>query len=144
MTNPDWKSLADMPRSQAISATIGTSADLRLIQYLQALPANQRWARFPMGTDEAALRSVLRGTAGAALVWAPALWALQAREQDFAKLRLIASAPLPVSTADVGAALLSNEPFVRNAVDQAIASLTTDGTMEALLKGSKFPATPVK
>ncbi len=64
VTNPDWKSLADMPRSQAISATIGTSADLRLIQYLQALPANQRWSRFPMGTDEAALRSVLRGTAG--------------------------------------------------------------------------------
>jgi len=24
-----------------------------------------------MGTDEAALRSVMRGTAGAALVWAP-------------------------------------------------------------------------
>ena len=41
-------------------------------------------------------------------------------------------------------ALLSNEPFVRNAVDQAIASLTTDCTMQALLKGSKFPATPVK
>jgi polar amino acid transport system substrate-binding protein len=97
-----------------------------------------------MGTDEAALRSVLRGTAGAALIWAPALWALQAREQEFAKLRLIASTPLPVSTADVGAALLSNEPFVRNAVDRAIASLTADGTMEALLKGSKFPATPVK
>jgi polar amino acid transport system substrate-binding protein len=144
VTNPDWKSLADMPRSQAISATIGTGADLRLIQYLQALPANQRWSRFPMGTDEAALRSVLRGTAGAALVWAPGVWALQAREQEFSKLRLIAPTPLPASTADVGAALLSNEPFMRSAVDQAIASLTADGTLEALLKGSKFPATPVK
>jgi len=144
VTNPDWKSLADMPRSQAIGATIGTSADLRLIQYLQALPANQRWSRFPMASDEAALRAVLRGTAGAALVWAPGLWALQAREQEFSKLRLIAPTPLPVSTADVGAALLSNEPFMRSAVDQAIVSLTADGTMEALLKGSKFPATPVK
>ena len=144
VTNPDWKSLADMPRSQAIGATIGTSADLRLIQYLQALPANQRWSRFPMASDEAALRAVLRGTAGAALVWAPGLWALQAREQEFSKLRLIAPTPLPASTADVGAALLSNEPFMRSAVDQAIASLTADGTMEALLKGSKFPATPVK
>src|SRR5262249_36259962 len=123
VTNPDWKSLADMPRSQAIGATIGTSADLRLIQYLQALPANQRWSRFPMGSDEAALRAVLRGTVGAALIWAPGLWALQEREQEFTKLRLIASTPLPVSTADVGAALLSNEPFVRNAVDRAIASL---------------------
>src|SRR5262245_1185933 len=143
-TDPGWKSLADMPRSQAIGATIGTSADLRLIQYLQALPARERWSRFPMADDEAALRVVLRGTAGAALVWAPALWALQAREQDFAKLRVIAPAPLPVSTADVGAALLSNESFLRSSVDRAIASLTADGTIEALLRDSKFPATPVK
>src|SRR5215510_278483 len=143
-TDPGWKSLADMPRSQAIGATIGTSADLRLIQYLQALLARERWSRFPMADDEAALRVVLRGTAGAALVWAPALWALQAREQDFAKLRVIAPAPLPVSTADVGAALLSNESFLRSSVDRAIASLTADGTIEALLRASKFPATPVK
>ena len=144
VTNPDWKALSDMPRSLAIGATIGTSADLRLIQYLQSLTPNQRWSRFPMASDEAALRAVLRGTAGAALVWAPALWALQAREQDFAKLRLIAPTPLPVSTADVGAALLSNESFLRSSVDQAIASLTADGTMEALLRDGKFPAIPVK
>ena len=50
------KSLADMPKSKAIGATIGTSADIRLIQYLQALPAEQRWSRFPMGSDELALR----------------------------------------------------------------------------------------
>jgi polar amino acid transport system substrate-binding protein len=97
-----------------------------------------------MADDEAALRAVLRGTTGAALVWAPALWALQAREQEFAKLRVVAPAPLPVSTADVGAALLSNEPFMRNGVDRAIASLTADGTLEALLRDSRFPATPVK
>ena len=144
VTNPDWKALADMPRSQAIGATIGTSADLRLIQYLQALAPNQRWSRFPMSSDEAALRAVLRGTAGAALVWAPALWALQAKDQDFAKLRVIAPAPLPVSTADVGAALLSNQSFLRSSVDQAIASLTADGTMDALLSNGKFPATSVK
>ena len=144
VTDPVWKSLADMPRSQAIGATIGTSADLRLIQYLLALPANQRWSRFPMADDEATLRAVLRGTAGAALVWAPALWALQARDQEFAKLRVIAPAPLPISTADVGAALLSNESFLRSGVDRAIASLTADGTLEALLRASKFPATPVK
>jgi len=144
VTHPDWKSLADMPRSQAIGATIGTSADLRLIQYLQALTPNQRWSRFPMSNDEAALRAVIRGTAGAALVWAPALWALQAREPDLAKLRLVSPAPLPVSTADVGAALLSNQAFLRSSVDQAIASLTADGTLQALLSAGKFPATPVK
>jgi polar amino acid transport system substrate-binding protein len=144
VADPGWKSLADMPRSQAIGATIGTSADIRLIQYLQSLPAKDRWSRFPMSTDEAALRAVLRGTMGAALVWSPSLWALQAADQAFAKLRLIAPAPLPVSTADVGAAMLANETFLRNGVDQAIASLIADGTIQAILSSSKFPATAVR
>jgi polar amino acid transport system substrate-binding protein len=139
-----WKSLADMPRSQAIGATMGTSADLRLIQYLQALAPKDRWSRFPLSSDEAALRAVLRGMTGAALVWAPSLWALQAGDPAFGKLRLIAPAPLPVSTADVGAAMLSNETFLRNAVDQAIASLAADGTIQALLNEAKFPAISVK
>jgi hypothetical protein len=54
-----WNALADMPRAQAIGATIGTSADIRLIQYLQSLPADSQWSRFPMGSDELALRALV-------------------------------------------------------------------------------------
>jgi polar amino acid transport system substrate-binding protein len=144
VTDGSWKSLADMPRSQAIGATIGTSADLRLIQYLQALPANERWNRFPMSSDEFALRALVRGSVGAALVWGPALWALQANDPAFAKLRLIPPTPLPSVTADVGAALLANEAFLRSSVDQAIASLSEDGTIQKILTSNKFPATTVK
>jgi polar amino acid transport system substrate-binding protein len=144
VANGNWKSLAEMPKSQAIGATIGTSADLRLIQYLQALTANERWSRFPMASDEFALRAVLRGTVGAALVWGPSLWALQMNDQTFAKLRLIAPAPLPASTADVGAAMLANEAFLRSSVDKAIASLSEDGTIQAILSSNKFPAVAVK
>jgi polar amino acid transport system substrate-binding protein len=139
-----WKSLADMPRSQAIGATIGTTADLRLIQYLQSLSPRDRWDRFPMSSDEAALRAVLRGTTGAALVWAPALWALQASDKAFGRLRPIAPTPLPVSIADVGAAMLANEPFLRSNVDRAIAALTADGTISKILSSSKFPATAAR
>src|SRR5262245_58414835 len=32
-TNAGWRSLADVPKTQAIGSTMGTSADLRLIQY---------------------------------------------------------------------------------------------------------------
>ena len=97
-----------------------------------------------MSSDEFALRAVLRGTVGAALVWGPSLWALQMSDQAIAKLRVIAPAPLPVSTADVGAAMLANEAFLRSSVDQAIASLTADGTIKAILDTNKFPAEPVK
>jgi len=60
------------------------------------------------------------------------------------KMRVIAPTPLPVSTADIGAAVLASETFLRNAVDQAIASLIADGTLQGILTGSKFPAVPVK
>jgi len=43
--NAQWNSLADVPRTQAVGSTIGTSGDIRLIQYLQALPADSRLQR---------------------------------------------------------------------------------------------------
>src|SRR4029077_13310839 len=74
--DPAWKSLGDMPATRAIGATVGTGADMRLTQYLMASPADRRWDKSPMSSDGAALQAVMRGTTGAALVWAPALWAL--------------------------------------------------------------------
>jgi polar amino acid transport system substrate-binding protein len=143
-TNAGWRSLADVPRSQAIGSTMGTSADLRLIQYLQALGQAERWARFPMGTDEGALKALTSGTVGVALVWGPALWALQRNDPALAGVRVIAPSPLPASTMDVGAAVLANESFLRSNVDRAIASLVADGTIQRILDDDKFPATAPK
>jgi polar amino acid transport system substrate-binding protein len=142
--DPAWKSLADMPKSTAIGATIGTSADIRLIQYLQALPAEQRWSRFPMGSDELTLQALQRGTVGVALVWGPSFWSLQKSDPSLAGLRLISPRPLPDTTVGIGAILLANETFLRKNVDDAIAALTADGTIEAILNRAKFPATPAK
>ena len=139
-----WRALADMPKSRAIGATMGTGADLRLIQYLQALTPAERWSRFPMSSDEAALKALMSGTVGIALVWGPALWALQRSDAGYAKLRLLSPSPLPAASADVGAAVLANESFLRSNVDQAISALTSDGTIQSILDGNKFPATAVK
>jgi polar amino acid transport system substrate-binding protein len=143
-TDAGWRSLADVPRSQAIGPTMGTGADLRLIQYLQALSPAERWPRFPMSSDEAALKALTNGTVGVALVWGPALWALQRNDASLSKVRLLSPNPLPAATADVGAAVLANESFLRNSIDQAISSLTRDGTIQAILDSNKFPATAVK
>ena len=144
VTDSMWKSLAEVPKSKPIGSTIGTSADLRLVQYLMALRAPERWDRYPMSSDEAALAALLKGTVGVALVWGPSLWALAQSDPEMAKLRVISPAPLPTPTADIGAAVLANEAFLRSSVDQAIASLTADGTMKSILDANKFPAEPVK
>ena len=97
-----------------------------------------------MGSDELALRALLRNSIGVALVWGPSFWALRQSDSAFAKLRIISSKPLPDSAVDVGATLLTRESFLRSNVDQAIASLTADGTIQSILDSEKFPAAPVK
>ncbi len=139
-----WKSLADVPVSQVIGGTIGTSADMRLLQYLAARKPGERWPHYPVASDEAALLDVTSGKLAAALVWAPSFWGLQKANPAFAKLRIIAPRPLPVSSMDVGAVMLAREIFLRANLDQAIAALTADGTIETILKGFGFPAAPVR
>jgi polar amino acid transport system substrate-binding protein len=139
-----WKSLADVPSSRVLGGTIGTSADIRLMQYLAALKPAERWSHYPVASDEAALRDVTAGKLAAALVWGPSFWALQKADPAFAKLRTMAASPLPASSLDVGAVLLARETFLRANLDQAIAALTADGSIETILKGFGFPATPIR
>jgi polar amino acid transport system substrate-binding protein len=96
-----------------------------------------------MASDEAALRGTLSGTIGAALVWAPSFWALRKTDPEFAGLHEIQPTPLPVSTADIGAILLSRQSFLRSNIDQAIASLTKDGSIAGILRQQDFPGIPV-
>jgi hypothetical protein len=140
----NWKSLTDVPLSRVIGGTIGTSADIRLMQYLTALKPAERWSHYPVASDEAALRDVTDGKLAAALVWGPSFWALQKTDPAFAKLRIIAPSPLPASSVDVGAVMLARETFLRANLDQAIAALTADGTFAAILKTFSFPAAPVR
>ena len=90
-----WKSLGEMPTTRPIATTIGTGADMRLTQYLLAAPADKRWDKYPMSSDEAALQAVIQGAAGAALVWAPALWALRKTDAGIAKLPEMAPVRCP-------------------------------------------------
>ena len=139
-TDPDIEALSDLDLSRPIGATLGTSAHLRLVAYLTALPAKDRWPTYPMGTNELALVSLLNGTVDVALVWAPSLWAKQREDSVYADLRIIASNPLPPTTLGVGALLLSEQTFLRTAVDEAIAALSVDGTIAGILDASGFPA----
>ena len=91
-----------------------TSADIRLIQYLAALPPNDRWSRFPMGSDELPLpRSPRHGRRGAG-VGAVVLGAETAR--SFARQTARRSRPSRCRNCavDVGATLLAKETFLRS------------------------------
>jgi polar amino acid transport system substrate-binding protein len=139
--DPDIHALADLAPGRSIGATIGTSAHLRLVSYLTALPADKRWPAYPYGTNELALESLLSGAVDVALVWAPNLWAKQQADPAYADLHVIDSNPLPPTSLGAGALMLSDETFLRTAVDEAIAALRADGTIERILESFDFPAT---
>ena len=138
--DPDINALDDLAPTRPIGATLGTAAHIRLVSYLTALPAEERWPAFPMGTNDLALTSLLNGTVDVALVWAPTLWAKQREDPAYAGLRIIDPAPLPPTTLGVGAIMLSNETFLRAALDEAISALSADGTITDILAEYGFPA----
>jgi polar amino acid transport system substrate-binding protein len=140
-TDPDLHSLADLPPGHPIGATLGTSAHVRLVSYITSLPAEKRWPAFPMGTNDQALEALLAGSVDVALVWAPSLWARQQADPAYAGVHAIDPAPLPPTTLGVGALMLSDQTFLRTAVDEAIAALTADGTIAGILEKYGFPAT---
>ncbi len=138
--DPAWSSLADMPAVQPVGSVLGTSADLRLILMLQGGGATAAWARYPMSNDEAVLTALESGRIGAALVWAPAYWALAKAHPEWRRFRAIAPKPLTFSEVGIAAALLTRQTFLRAAIDQAIAALTADGTIWSILQKAAFPA----
>ena len=139
--DPALKRLADLPPGRPIGATIGTTAHIRLVSYLQALPAEKRWPTFPMGNNDLALDALLKGSVDVALVWAPTFWAKQKADPAFANLHTLDPSPLPATVLGVGGVVLSNQKFLRSAIDEAIVALSADGTIDGVLKSFDFPAT---
>ena len=139
--DPELASLADLPAGRPIGATMGSMAHYRLVSYLMAVPAEQRWPAFPFGTNEFTLNALLEGTVDVALVWGPEFWAKQQHDPAYADIRVIDSNPLPPTTIGVGVLMLSNQKFLRTSVDEAIAALSADGTVAQILESFDFPAT---
>lgn len=138
---PGLKALADLPPGRPVAATGGTTAHVRLASYNLALQPQQRWPVFPYGSDQMALEAVAGGAADVGLVWAPSFRALQKANPALASFRVIASSPLPATTLGVGGLLLRQNTFLRNAIDQAIAALSADGSLPAIVAryGSRTP-----
>lgn len=127
------KRLADLGAGGAIATRVGSSADIRFMQYNNGLASVQRWRRFPYSSDDAALNAVVTGTATAALIWQPSLAAYEARETT--AFQIMDSTPITLPEMPVAAMLLSRDGYLRHAMDQAIDTLTADGSLARILAG---------
>lgn len=123
--------LADLAAGEAVATRVGTSADIRFMQYNNGLATGQRWRRFPYSTDDAALNAVVSGTATAALIWQPSLAAFEARETS--AFQIMDPMPITLPEMPVAALLLSRDGYLRHAMDQAIDTLNADGSLAQIL-----------
>ena len=142
VTDPAFKSLADIPRDKPLGTALGGLGEYNFIVYNQQQPEAQRWRRFPYADPTLMIKRVKDGTIAAGLLYQPAL--LKATDGDPAAqgIRTIPTDPVPQAIDQVAALVSSRDSFLRTQIDEAIGSLIGDGTMQKLLDSVKFEGRP--
>ncbi|MDB5560886.1 MAG: hypothetical protein JWN11_304 [Hyphomicrobiales bacterium] len=142
VTNPNYKSLADIPRTQRIGTALGSIGEYNFITYSLQQPEGQRWRRLPYADPNLMLKRVKDGTLGGIILWQPSLSKITNGDPAAAGLRIIPTDPVPASSVQVAALLSSRDSFLRSQIDQAVGSLIDDGTIQSLLDQTKFAGKP--
>jgi polar amino acid transport system substrate-binding protein len=142
VADPNFKSLADIPRDRPLGTALGGLGEYNFIVYNEQQPEAQRWRRFPYADPVLMIKRVKDGTIAGALLYQPAL--IKATNGDPAAqgIRTIPSDPVPQATDRVAALVSSRDSYLRSQIDEAIGSLITDGTMQKLLDSVKFAGKP--
>ena len=127
--------LEHLPAGAAIGVMQGTLGDVRFLNLNLARASDARWRRIPLGTPEANLDALVEDRVDAVLVWEPWWWALARDDARYAGLRVIDAPVVSEPWIGVGAALPGDRTYARSELDAALAALSTDGTIDAILDG---------
>jgi len=142
-SNPEWRTLEDVPKDVRIGAVQGTMGDIRFIVMNNSLPAAERWPRAPVGRPQEAFDALMNGVVGTLIVWEPWWWYLSQQRPELADLTVIEAPVVSEPWIGVGGITLADREFVRSQVDEAIGVLSGDGTIAGIIEEHGFPARPV-
>jgi ABC-type amino acid transport substrate-binding protein len=138
VANPDWQSLADIPKDQRLGTALASLGELNYINWQQQQPEAARWRRLPYADPNLMATRVLDGTLAGMILWQPVLARLKGERADASILHVVDSNPVPPTEVRVGALVSSRNNFLRSQVDQAIDALTADGTIDRLMAENGF------
>jgi len=125
-------------KSAPLGARIGAPGDAALRTWLGTTEGASLRIGYP--DNEILLQKLTDGTLAAALVWEPAL-AVAAPEMFAGQEVHVAPTPFDSGNVDFGIAVQSGNAFLRTAFDQAIASLSSSGTLDRLAREQGLPVT---
>lgn len=130
--------LEDLPVDQPIGTRSMSTADNRLINFIQARPAEERWRRFPYFSNDVVLDKLADGTIGMGLVWEPALYYLTDGDPEAEGIRILPQMPFASEPVELGIGIRTQDTYLNTMLGQAIAALEADGTIAALLAEHKL------
>jgi polar amino acid transport system substrate-binding protein len=140
-TEPDWHQLSDVPVEVPIGVVQGSMGDVRFLMANNALPASQRRPRQPLGRPPLAFDALMDGRVSVLLVWEPWWWWLAQERPELNDLHVVAAPFISEPAIGVGAVLLAGRTFARASIDDAVAALRDDGTIEGIIEEFAYPAT---
>lgn len=134
----DYAQLGDVPADRMIGTALGSLAEMTYIFWAGAQPGGKAWVRLPYADPSLMIRRVRDGTLGGAIIWQPALARIQALADDSAgdpavAVHEAALSPMPEVVVEVAAIVSRKDSFLRAQLDEAIAALAADGTLDAIM-----------
>jgi hypothetical protein len=130
--DPALGRLGDLAPRSVVGSILYSTADLRLIEYLELQPADARWTRLPLTDPGQMLDLLSRGTLAAGLIWEPMLQTVLAGREETG-IREIPLDPLVAPPTPIGMMLRNHNLFLRGEIDRAIGSLIEDGVIAEIL-----------
>ncbi len=138
VTDPGFRTLADLPRGSTIGSQIATPADTRLRAFLAVQGAAAPWRRQLAGDNGALLDGLRAGTFAGIVIWEPALFLATGGDPKAAGLGE-AALPFEIPDLQFGVALPSNQRALRTLLDQAIQAFAAEGGLSELLARFNLP-----
>jgi ABC-type amino acid transport substrate-binding protein len=142
VTDPNYKSLGDIPAGKTLGAAIGSLGLGAVVTYNQQNPPEKRLRYLPYGDPALMLRRLQDGTLAAMVIWQPQLHQVTNGNPAAANLKFASFAPLKTVVTGVGNLVNSRDSFLRASIDQAIGQLVSDGTIARLMKEQGIEGTP--
>lgn len=138
-TDSDVTSLGEMTSGAKIGTRIGANVDIRFLDLNASRPEADRWRRVPYPNYQFLLDRLREGELDAILLWEPALFVGLDGEPEAEGVHPGSTSPVVVDDQGFGMILNQRDSFLRTTIDEAIAFLAEDGTLQEIIDGTGIP-----
>lgn len=140
-TDPQVQRLADIPSDQRLGARVASFGYTTAMRYAATLPQDQRWQILPYGDIDLMVTRLVDGTLGGMVIYGPTLATVLAEQPDL-DLTQFSITPDTAAEIEIGGIMLTSNTYLRTLVDDAIASMIEDGTIESLIVEAGLDSVP--